>query len=130
MVLDTSAIFSILTLEPDQHRYLEALSTEGQRLMSAATLYETAVVLFLDSGDASLIVDLNDLIDELGIEIVPFDSTAAWEAFEAYTRFGKGIHPARLNLLDCVAYQLARHVGHTILFKGNDFSRTDALPAV
>jgi len=62
MVLDTSAIFSILTREPDHHKYLSGLSTERQRLMSAATLFETAVVLFLDSGDASLIVDLNDLI--------------------------------------------------------------------
>ena len=130
MVLDTSAVFSILTLEPDHHAYLKALSTEGQRLMSAATLFETAVVLFLASGDASLIVDLNDLVEELGIEIVPFDSTSAWQAFEAYTRYGKGIHPARLNLLDCVAYQLARHFGQSILFKGNDFSRTDAVSAV
>jgi uncharacterized protein with PIN domain len=84
----------------------------------------------LASGDASLIVHLSDLLDELGVEIVPFDAVSAWQAFESYTRLGKGIHPAGLNLLDCVAYQLARHFGHTILFTGNDFSRTDAVQAV
>ena len=64
-------------------------------------------------------------MEALAIETVPFHVISAWEALDAYTRYGKGIHPAGLNLMDCVAYALSRQSSQPLLFKGNDFSRTD-----
>lgn len=130
MVIDTSALVGILTREPDYRTYLDAIGAEPRRVISAATLYETAVVLYCASGDYTLIDDLREFLTVLDVEVAPFDSASAWAALDAYTRFGKGLHPARLNLLDCVAYQLAVRFGQKLLFKGDDFPRTDVLPAL
>ncbi len=99
-------------------------------LMSAATLYESAVVLYCQAKDHSLVEDLRLLISLLNITVVPFDAGSAWQAMEAYSRYGKGIHPAKLNLLDCAAYQLAQEFSQPLLYKGADFSQTDVFKAV
>jgi ribonuclease VapC len=65
------------------------------------------------------------MVEQLRLEIVPFDRQQLVLAHEAYRRFGKGHHPAGLNLIDCAAYALARQRGEPLLFKGEDFARTD-----
>ena len=69
--------------------------------------------------------DLMTLLSQGRLTIAPFDEAQAALAFEAYRRYGKGYHSARLNLGDCAAYALARNLDAPLLFKGNDFSQTD-----
>lgn len=130
MIVDTSAIFEIVTRQPGYRDYLDALSRASVRSMSAATLYEAAVVLYCHTKNDSILDDLRLLIAVLNITVVPFDTQSAWRAVDAYTRYGKGIHPAKLNLLDCVAYQLAREFSQPLLYKGADFAHTDIAEAV
>lgn len=89
--------------------------------MSAATLLETAVVL-----DSRAPGELDGFLGKVDIEIVPFDIEQANIAREAYLRYGKGSgHPAALNYGDCFSYALATHLGEPLLFKGDDFAKTD-----
>ena len=67
----------------------------------------------------------DNLIDKLGIEVVPVDREQALLAREAFRRFGKGRHKAGLNFGDCFAYALAKQTNEPLLYKGNDFSQTD-----
>ncbi len=88
------------------------------------------MVLAGRSGDRRGWPDLDRLIRVGGIDIAPHDEALAQIAREAYLRYGKGRHPARLNLGDCAAYALAKARGLPLLFKGADFARTDVLPAL
>lgn len=81
-------------------------------------------------GRAQLADELDNLLDELGIELVPFDEPQARESQRAFIRFGKGRHPAGLNFGDCISYALARSMGLPLLFKGDDFAKTDVVPAL
>ena len=130
IVIDTSALVAIIEGEPDHQRYLDAIDTDADRAMSAVTLYETAVRLFCRNRDFNVVSILYEMVETLNIDVVEFDRTAAEHALEVYTSYGKGIHPAKLNLVDCVAYALARHTDSSLLFKGNDFSRTDIRPSL
>lgn len=74
--------------------------------------------------------DLAQMLETVQAEIVPFDADQARAAQAVYMRYGKGMHPtARLNLCDCVAYALAKHLNVPLLFKGDDFAATDISPA-
>ncbi|MFL9827718.1 type II toxin-antitoxin system VapC family toxin, partial [Rhodoplanes sp. SY1] len=89
------------------------------------TIFETGIVIGARRGWETAF-ELTALIDQLGIEVVPFAGPQITAALDAYSRFGKGIHPkARLNLGDCVAYALAKSMKAPLLFKGEDFSATD-----
>lgn len=124
MVIDTSAIIAILAQEPDAQRIARALERDERRLISAATLTEAGIVataLFGEGGGA----DLDALLEEMAVEVIPFTDEHARIARGAWLRFGKGRHPARLNLGDCFSYALARASGHALLFKGDDFGQTD-----
>ncbi len=70
------------------------------------------------------------LFEANGFSVEAFDQPESLLAFEAYGRFGKGNHPARLNLVDCAAYALAKSLDAPLLFKGNDFARTDIRRAI
>jgi ribonuclease VapC len=74
--------------------------------------------------------DLDRLVAEVPIQVLPFDSAQAMLAREGFRLFGKGRHPAGLNFGDCLCYALARHRAEPLLFKGNDFSQTDIKPAL
>jgi len=130
MVIDTSAIIAAIAAEPDHDRYREAIKTAGIRLLSAVTMLETQIVLYARLGPASVTV-FHELVDRATIAVVPFDDALAEAAFQAYRVYGKGQgHPAQLNIVDCAAYALAQSRGLPLLFKGNDFSRTDVNPAL
>lgn len=129
IVVDTSALIAILFREPEHQQFLTLLDGVERRLLSAVTYYEAGIVMRGRAGAGGL-DDLNDLIQALSAEIVPFDHVQAAAALAAYARYGKGIDPkARLNLGDCASYALAKGLNAPLLFKGTDFAATDIIVA-
>ncbi|MBM4321621.1 MAG: type II toxin-antitoxin system VapC family toxin [Deltaproteobacteria bacterium] len=125
MVIDTSAIVAILTLEPEAEAIAAAIERDGVRLLSAANLLEAAIVIGARHGDAGG-QHLDLLLYRSGIEIVPVTREHAELGGRAWLSFGKGRHPAGLNFGDCFAYALSLSAGEPLLCKGEDFCRTDA----
>lgn len=124
MIVETSAVVAIVLGEPDAERFVDALTVPALRLISAANLVEAGIVVEARQGpDAAR--DLALLLETIAIAVEPVDAEQARLAVDAWRRFGKGRHPAGLNLGDCFAYALARHRGEPLLFKGNDFAQTD-----
>jgi ribonuclease VapC len=129
MVVDSSAVIAILRLQDGWERLRDILLTAPGCVMSAATLVEAGMVMEGRLGKAGA-QDLDRLIAEVPIEIVPFDRSQAALAREGFRRFGKGRHPAGLNFGDCLCYALARQRGEPLLCKGEDFARTDVEAAL
>lgn len=127
MVVDTSVLLAILQDEPERRRFNEALESADSRLISVAAFVETSIVIESRYGAEGL-RDLDLLLERAGLELVPVDVEQARVARAAYSRFGKGRHPAALNFGDCFSYALARVLGEPLLFKGGDFSQTDLQP--
>ena len=124
MVIDTSALLAILFDEPDAVRLRAAFDHDEVRLLSAGTLLEAALVIEARKGEhAGREFDL--LITKARIEVVPVDADQVEEARRAWRRFGRGRHAAGLNYGDLFSYALARTTGQPLLFKGEDFARTD-----
>lgn len=123
-----AAIIAILLNEPEVDRLASTISAAPSRLISAVSALEAAIVIESKKGEAG-----SKLLDELllaaQVEIVPFDESHFRIARDAYSRFGKGRHPASLNFGDCCAYALARKTQSSLLFKGDDFSATDVAVA-
>jgi ribonuclease VapC len=128
MVIDTSVLVAILYNEPETERFADAISRDPIRLVSAASVLEATMVVQSELGEAGW-DDLDALLARSGIEIVAFTAEQLEIAREAFRRYGKGRHPAGLNFGDCFSYALARHAGEKLLFKGDDFARTDMEPA-
>ena len=128
MVIDTSALIAILRGEPESERLLEALTGDAVRLLSAVSALEASVVAENRFGPEAG-VNLELLIHRAGIQVLPFDQPQMDLARLAYRRFGRGRHPAALNLGDCAAYALAKASAEPLLFIGEDFRKTD-IPAV
>ena len=104
------------------------LESVSRPLLSAPSYVELFVVAFRRLQPRH-IIDLEDLLSELKIQIFPFNEAQALIAVEAYRRFGKGRRAAALNFGDCFSYALAKHLNEPLLFKGEDFRRTDVLVA-
>ena len=124
MVIDTSALVAMMTGEPSADRLVAAVESETERLVSAATVVEAALVLmgrYGDVGDAQL----DRFLRGIGADVVPVGEDQVTLARDAALRFGKGRHPAALNYGDCFSYALsvARH--SPLLFIGDDFSKSD-----
>lgn len=124
MVIDTSALIAILRQEEDAAHLASAIQNDEVRLISAATLTEAGIVAVVRFGEAGR-ANLNDLVAETQLEVVSLTEVHSRVAREAFFKYGKGRHPARLNFGDCFAYALAIATSHPLLFKGNDFSQTD-----
>lgn len=124
MVIDTSALLAILQDEPERRTFNEALEVAAARVMSAASFVEVSIVIESRFGAAGL-RELDLLLEQAGIEIAPVDARQAHVARRAFSRFGKGRHEAGLNFGDCFAYALATVRGEPLLYKGNDFPKTD-----
>lgn len=129
MIIDTSAISAILFGEVEGPAFLRALASPERKFMSAFTRLETSIVVESRKGNTGAQA-LAELMATSGIDTVPFDSGQAELALDAWRRYGKGRHPAGLNLGDCAAYALSRFTGEPLLYKGDDFSRTDVVGAV
>jgi ribonuclease VapC len=124
MILDTSAIIAILRDEPDATELAEAVESAEVRRISAATYLEAAIVT--DSNkDPVLSRSLDSFLQRSLVHIEPVTVEQARLAREAYRDFGKGRHRAGLNLGDCFAYALAKEKGEPLLYKGDDFRKTD-----
>jgi ribonuclease VapC len=124
VVIDTSAVVAILRMEREAARLAEAIEADQNRLMSAATLVETGLVIESRYGAAGG-RELDVLIAKAGLSIEPVTAEQADVAREAWRRYGKGRHAAALNFGDCFSYALARTTGEPLLFKGDDFTQTD-----
>jgi len=124
MVIDTSAMIAVLQDEPERRRLTEAIEAADARLMSTASFVEASIVRHARHGRDG-VRDLDLLISDAAVELVPVDSEQADAAREAFFRFGKGNHAAGLNFGDCFSYALARTRDQALLFKGADFSQTD-----
>lgn len=123
IVVDPSAVVAVMWREPTEQVVTHQLWAAGKRLMAAPALVELGMVL---EGHRAAGVPLTErLVRDLRIEVVPFGQDAAGRALDAFRRFGKGNHPAGLNLGDCFTYALAEERGLPILAVGDDFRRTD-----
>jgi len=124
MVIDTSALLAILFNEPEADGIEIALDDDPVRLISAASLLETAIVVEARLGEAGG-RELDLLVHKARIEAVAVTPEQAEVARSAWRRFGRGRHEASLNFGDCFAYALAATTAEPLLFKGQDFCKTD-----
>jgi ribonuclease VapC len=129
IVVDTSAIVAILRNEPEKDLFIDVILAASARFISAVSLQELGMVVAGRTGGERSWEPLDALLARLNLEIVAHDADLARGAREAFLRFGKGRHPARLNFADCAAYALANANNLALLFKGNDFTRTDIAAA-
>jgi len=128
IVVDASALVAIAEREPERDQFLEVLDRVDVSYLSHINFVETGVILiqrrlFADEGE------LLDWLADFGVKRRE-DVDLGSAALAAYLRFGKGFHPARLNLADCFAYALAKELGMPLLYKGDDFAKTDIRSAL
>lgn len=124
MVIDTSAIVAIALDEPSAAELEAQIADDPVRLISAATVLEATMVLETRLGDSGG-RELDLWLLKIGAEIVSVDVEQVDAARRAWRRYGKGRHAAALNYGDCFSYALALTRGEPLLFKGEDFARTD-----
>jgi len=124
MVIDTSVIMAILLEEADAEHYARRIEEADVRLVSAVNILEAGMVAESRAGEPGA-RDLDLLLLRAQIQVAPFDDEQASLARRAIRRYGKGRHAAALNLSDCAAYALSKSTGESLLFKGDDFARTD-----
>ena len=123
IVVDTSAVVAIITLEAEADAFTATMSSATRRIMTSVNLLEARLVLSFTKNMPPETV--SDFVAREGVEIIPFDEALSDLAFEAYGHYGKGRHAVPLNMGDCAAYALAKSRGWPLLYKGADFSETD-----
>ncbi len=133
MVIDSSAVVAMFLDEPECAYFANLIAAADVRLISAVSVVETGMLLDSRLG-TDAVRDFELFLDRIRIEVVPVDHGLAWRALAAFRRYGRGRHPAGLNLGDCFVYALAKSTGEPLLAKGNDFPQTDlslcpAMPA-
>jgi ribonuclease VapC len=127
--LDSSAVLAILLGETGYEVFRDAIKKASSCSVSAASFVEISIVTESRTGDAG--IRLRDAVFRSArIAIKPVTEEQAYIASQAYSVFGKGRHPAGLNLGDCFSYALAKATGEPLLFKGEDFRLTDIQPAL
>jgi ribonuclease VapC len=124
MVIDSSALVAIFLREAERDHFLNLILSTKTRLISALSYVETGIVLEGRRGKAAS-SEWEKVLNEISVEIVAVDTGLAQDALAAWRKYGKGRHPAGLNLGDCFSYALSRSSGEPLLAKGNDFARTD-----
>ena len=127
IAVDTSAVLAILLAEDEAPEFRDRIGEAGGAVVSAGTTVELAAVA---SRDDDLYAAALMFLNEPFVRVEPVDTVQVAIAAEAYRRYGKGHHPAGLNLGDVFAYSLARKRSVPLLFKGDDFPRTDVEPAL
>lgn len=128
MVIDTSAILAVLLDESERPTFARLIQQDPKRLVSVVTRVEAAIVIENRKGEAGLGA-LERFLAVTALETIAVTAEHGAIAAAAYSRFGKGRHPAALNLGDVFAYALAKATGEPLLFKGEDFARTDIVAA-
>lgn len=124
MILDSSAVIAIILDEPERPAFVGVIAASGLVGVGSPTLVESGIVLARRLG-ADPERAIGDMLRDLQVTVVEFGA-AHWQvALRAWDAYGKGRHPARLNLGDCMAYATAKVAGRPLLAKGDDFARTD-----
>ena len=121
IAVDTSALMAIVLGEAQSDACIAALEAETGLLISAGTVAEALIV----AARRNVLAETASLLDGLGFEVVTITLASARRIAEAYRHWGKGIHPAGLNLGDCFSYEVAKAHSCRLLFVGDDFSNTD-----
>jgi ribonuclease VapC len=129
IALDTSALVALIFSEREALAFAERLAREQRIVIGAPTALETRMVVFGRTGTADLI-EVDRILGRPEVEVVAWSTVHAALAFDAFRRFGKGNHPASLNYGDCMSYAVARHADAPLLYKGDDFTRTDIVSAL
>jgi ribonuclease VapC len=124
MVIDTSAMIAIALDEPEAALFERRIADDPVRLMSTATMLEISMVIETRLGEAAG-REFDLWLHKAGVDLVPVDADQLDAARRAWRRFGKGRHPAGLNYGDCFSYALAFTRREPLLFKGDDFDKTD-----
>ena len=127
MIVDTSALLAVLFAEPEAEDFARAIAGAEVSRMSAANLLEAGIVAG-GQADRRTGRQLDALVANFRLRIAPVTEDQVRIARQAYLDFGRGNHPAGLNFGDCFAYALAKATGEPLLFKGDDFARTDIRP--
>jgi len=128
MFIDTSVIVAILSSEPDATEFSNKIEAAAPCCTSALVILEAAMRLSTKLGVDPVEVEKRiwALMDEAGITLVPVGEKMVSLAVKAFADYGKGRgHPAQLNLADCLSYACAKALGMPLLYKGQDFARTD-----
>lgn len=128
MIVDSSALLAVLNRELDAERYETAILEATRCRISVANLLETSIVVE-SRGGAEAGHELDEFLELAEIEPTPVTAEHLAAARQAWRQFGKGRHPAALNFGDCFAYALAQVSGEPLLYKGDDFARTDVAAA-
>lgn len=126
IAVDTSALMAIILDEPQAEACMAAIEQADELLISAGTVAEALIV----SARRHVGEEVSEMISGLGFEVVAVTAASARRVAEAYSRWGKGIHPASLNYGDCFAYEIAREYDCPLLYVGGDFSQTDVKSAM
>ncbi|MBL8552029.1 MAG: type II toxin-antitoxin system VapC family toxin [Hyphomonadaceae bacterium] len=131
IVLDTSAVIAIALNEAEAGAFLTRIRQGGRSCLSASNYLEASLVLEGRRGapGRTTFASVIEHLRAIGTDIVAFDLEMADHAREAYRRYGKGRHPAKLNFGDCFAYALAKALDAPLLYKGVDFGKTDIISA-
>lgn len=124
MTLDSSALIAILFAEPGYLDLVDRILQSDHVRMGAPTLVETSLVFMGRHGGRNT-ESVEGLLKELGVSVVPFGEAESRVATDAFRRYGRGRHAAALNYGDCLAYATAKVARDTLLFVGDDFSKTD-----
>jgi len=126
IAVDTSALMAIILHEASGGGCKAALDTDDRILISAGTLAEAVIV----AGSRALRNQMLDLIESIGMEVVPVTDAAARRVGDAHAKWGRGAKTAGLNFGDCFAYEVAKENGCPLLYAGRDFARTDIKSAL
>ena len=126
IAVDTSALMAIILKEPDASACLAALEADDAVVISAGTLAEAMIV----ATSRNVGEEMERLIEGLSLDIVNVTPASARRVASAYRSWGKGLHPAGLNLGDCFAYEVAKEHRCRLLFIGKDFAKTDLESAI
>jgi ribonuclease VapC len=127
MFIDASALTAMLTDENEARELLARMQQAAARLTSPLAVWEAAIAVarVLDLSIAEATEAVESYLALMEIRPVDVAPETARIALDAFNRYGKGRHPARLNFGDCFAYACARHLGEPLMFKGSDFPQTD-----
>jgi ribonuclease VapC len=128
IVIDSSAVVAIFLDEPEKQVFKSFIEA-ADNVMSTFNAFETRTVLLGRRGVPAAAA-FEQWLENNRVVVTPFDEGQSVLAFQAYARFGKGFHRARLNMGDCAAYALAKSLDAPLLFKGDDFRLTDVSPAL
>lgn len=130
IAVDTSALAAVLLREADSPRFLSYMATTSGLCMSTPSLVELRIVVFSKLGGGSH-GDVDALLQDANIDVIDFSEAQSDIAAIAWQRYGRGSgSPAKLNFGDCFSYALASSLDAPLLFKGDDFSKTDLTAAL